>query len=42
MDREFEYIRDSLSEEVNLNTTGTNMHVPEIERKNGIIRYCAK
>ena len=30
MDREFEYIRDSLYEESNINTTATNEHVSEI------------
>ena len=38
MDREFECIRDSLPEEANLNTTATNEHVREIERKNRIIK----
>ena len=42
IDREFECIRDSLSEEDNINTTATNVHVPDIERKNRIIKECAR
>ena len=42
MDRNFECIRDSLSEEANLNTIATNVHVPEIERKNRIIKDWAR
>ena len=41
MDREFECIRDSISEEASINTTATNVHVSDIERKNLIIKECA-
>ena len=42
MDREFEWIRESPPEEYNLNTTSTNEHVPEIERKNRVIKGRAR
>ena len=38
MDREFEWICDSLPEGVNLNTFTKNEHVPDIEYKNRIIK----
>ena len=38
MDRKFECIRNSLPEEANLNTTATNDNVPDIERKNLVIK----
>ena len=41
-DMEFECICDSLSEEANLNTTATNVHFPDIERKHSIIKECAR
>ena len=42
MDRDFECISDSLSEEANLNTTTTNDNVPDIERKKPLIKECAR
>ena len=38
MDRKFECIRNSLPEEANLNTTATNDNVPDIGRKNRLIK----
>ena len=40
--REFGCIRDSLPEEVNLNTTATNEYVTNIEHKNHVIKDYAR
>ena len=42
MDRYFECIRDSLPEELNLNTTVTNYYVPYIEHKNRVNKEFAR
>ena len=42
MDRDFEFIHESLPEEENVNTTTTNKHVPDIERNNRIIKKRAR
>ena len=40
--RDFEFIRDSLPEEENLNNTTTNDHVQDIERNNRVIKECTR
>ena len=42
MDREFEWICDSLPEEANINNNATNEHVPDIKHKNRIIKERAR
>ena len=42
MDWEFECICYSIPEEVNLNTTATNDHVPQIKHKNCVIKDHAR
>ena len=42
MVKEVECIRDSLPNEVNLNTTAKNEHVSHIERKSRVIKECTR
>ena len=42
INKEFDCIRDSLPEEENLNTIAENAHVPEIKRKNHVIKEHAQ